>query len=106
MPFLVTVVNLSQRISYVSLMEGHCFRCNAWCLFRNKANELEPWHLLPLKVLGGGLGQWIQGPLGACVTYQKKKKIRNKYTDSLVMLDRCNFTRESLFYYENMSFIE
>ena len=31
----------------------------------------------------------------------KKKK------DILVMLDRCNFTpRESLFYYESMSFIE
>ena len=65
-------------------MEGHCFRCNARCLFRNKANELEPWHLLPIKVLGRGLGQWIQGPLGACVTYQKKK-IRNKYIDILVI---------------------
>ena len=67
-------------------MEGHCFRCNARCLFRNKANELEPWHLLPIKVLGRGLGQWIQGPLGACVTYQKiNKKIRNEYIDILVI---------------------
>ena len=67
-------------------MEGHCFRCNAWCLFRNKANELEPWHLLPIKVLGRGLGQWIQGPLGACVTCQKiNKKIRNEYIDILVI---------------------
>ena len=97
MPFLVTVVNLSQRISYVSLMEGHCFRCNAWCLFRNKANELEPWHLLPLKVLGGGLGQWIQDPLGAYVTYQKKM-IRNKYTDNLVLLDRATLQRGRVYF--------
>ena len=77
-------------------MEGHCFRCNAWCLFRNKANELEPWQLLPLKVLGGGLGQWIQGPLGACVIYQKK--IRNKYTDNLVLLDRATLQRGRVYF--------
>ena len=78
-------------------MEGHCFRCNAWCLFRNKANELEPWQLLPLKVLGGGLGQWIQGPLSACVTYQKKK-IRNKYTDNLVLLDCATLQRGRVYF--------
>ena len=77
-------------------MEGHCFRCNAWCLFRNKANELEPWQLLPLKVFGGGLGQWIQGPLCACVTYQKK--IRNKYTDNLVLLAREGLQRGRVYF--------